>query len=537
MDAAIAQGPEELKKLIDEGEIPLGASADYYDKELREVQGVVANLNRITEQHNRKQARAQRAAEAEMREIGRLARVAREGDLKTQEEALNTLDKLRDKLISKQKVVKRYSGEWFQMEEKIIQINQVRADREKDVNEKLDERISKLGKLMEHDIDSAASMDELLKLREANNKALAEAIRLKQNDRALDLRERGLAIDEAISSPTNRRQARIEELSGQMSEPGKRKEAERELLQIRRELSKEILNANLLQRDTTKLVEQQVKVEEILKEHHQMSRAEINQQLSLANRLARDARTRDKAEQIYVQMQEEINKQLRERKDLTETERKQLEAILELIGVRLSKIKAPVTVFVKDWKNAWEEMGDAFVDGLATRMADAWMDTATLMFRDINNLKEATTTLFQGMGKALANELREMAKLRVKQHLAEAIGKFAEAAGFAAHGNFASAATAAKSGAQHLLSAAAWSALGGAATALGGKGVDPALSRGRNSDRSTGRSADDANKQGPIIYLRIDGMDPKNARHQQLAGQAVQNWMETTGGKVFKVGG
>ncbi|HET6762526.1 MAG TPA: hypothetical protein VFH27_02615, partial [Longimicrobiaceae bacterium] len=169
----------------------------------------------------------------------------------------------------------------------------------------------------------------------------------------------------------------------------------------------------------------------------------------------------------------------------------------------------------------------------AAAMSDAFTSSFELIFSGMSNLGEAFTAMWKGMGQAVLGGIADEAKGHSKKETAAAVSALAEGLGMAARldpkagGMFASAA-------QHVAAAAAWSALAGgagaASSAIGGGGGAGAGGGAPKSSRDAGSSvAQNATKSGPQIHIYVDGMDPRNPRHQQLTQQTLQGVQERYG--------
>jgi hypothetical protein len=195
---------------------------------------------------------------------------------------------------------------------------------------------------------------------------------------------------------------------------------------------------------------------------------------------------------------------------------------------RLRQLKK-VQFGAKDLLGAIHEGAMKAADG----MSDAFTNSFEMIFSGMGNLHSAFTAMWKGMGQAVANGIADEAKGHSKKETAAAVSATAEAIGMAARldpkagGMFLSAA-------EHLAAAAAWSALAGgagaASNALGGKGGGGGGSSSPSSSRDAGSGvAQNAKKAGPQIHIYVDGMDPRNPRHQQLTQETLKGVAERYG--------
>ncbi len=97
---------------------------------------------------------------------------------------------------------------------------------------------------------------------------------------------------------------------------------------------------------------------------------------------------------------------------------------------------------------------------------------------------------------------------------------------FTAPMHFAAAAEAAAAGA---LWAALGGSIGGGASAVGNS--SHGISHGNASDVG-GARADSSTQVGPEINIYLDGIDPKNPRHQQLVGETIREFADRSGGSI-----
>lgn len=177
------------------------------------------------------------------------------------------------------------------------------------------------------------------------------------------------------------------------------------------------------------------------------------------------------------------------------------------------------------------DMRDNSAD-IADDIAGHFSDAFAQMKKDGFTLNSILSNLGKGLAKSILSEITKVAKGEALQALANAIKFTAIGIGQAATGNpnsgksFAAAGTFAKS-------AIAWGALAGAVGSIGGGGGGGESGGGGGSSDNTNSSIDNSNKTGPEIHIYLDGVDPRNPRHQEVVGEANRKWMETTGGKII----
>lgn len=132
-----------------------------------------------------------------------------------------------------------------------------------------------------------------------------------------------------------------------------------------------------------------------------------------------------------------------------------------------------------------------------------------------------------GIGFALANEglegLARFAAGKAKENVAFAIEQAARGFGALAGGNAASATLFFKSSAEHVAAAAAWGVFGGGGSGGGGLGA--------GADRTSGRASQVVTLP-PEINIFVDGVNPDNARHQDLIHRTAKLAQERHGDQI-----
>jgi hypothetical protein len=183
--------------------------------------------------------------------------------------------------------------------------------------------------------------------------------------------------------------------------------------------------------------------------------------------------------------------------------------------------KADEIAGMEDVKNAWLENHAEMLNsaqGVAMGMMDAFGEAFQMLFTEGGDAAEVMGNLFKGMAASLARELAHVASMKAAQDIAQGFEYLANAKPHQA--------------ALAFLAAAKWELLGGLA-----QGAAGAISGGGGGSNGGGlgagglstRSAEDAKKSGPEIHIYVDGIDPSNPRHQQLAAAAVAGASERYG--------
>jgi TP901 family phage tail tape measure protein len=195
--------------------------------------------------------------------------------------------------------------------------------------------------------------------------------------------------------------------------------------------------------------------------------------------------------------------------------------------------------FVDDYAQHWQDQNRAI---LQAGQAAAWgvQRAWGMAFESMFTEGAAVGTFFEGLMRGMAGAgfqaLEEYASAKVAQNLAEAAEQFARALGWSFL-NPAQAAASKASAAQHLAAAGLWAAIGGGAGAAGRAvtgsraGMTGGLSRG---ERDPMRGPQNI---GPDIHIHIDGVDPRNPRHQRLIGETDRFYRERYGGRIRVKGG
>lgn len=191
--------------------------------------------------------------------------------------------------------------------------------------------------------------------------------------------------------------------------------------------------------------------------------------------------------------------------------------------------------FFKDLSETLQNSLPNIAESAAANMVNSFELGFNRMIRNMGQVRNAALGMTKGMAAGFAKELGAMAKLKAKENLAHAVEKGAMAVGEMFH-NPAAAVADAKSAAGFLAAAAEWGALGGAAGggSAGGGGGRVGATQGRNTGAY---AAQMSAPQTTEVHVHVDGIDPKNLRHQELAGQVVQSYAERTGGSILTTSG
>jgi TP901 family phage tail tape measure protein len=181
----------------------------------------------------------------------------------------------------------------------------------------------------------------------------------------------------------------------------------------------------------------------------------------------------------------------------------------------------------KDWLNQLRFYSDYVV----AHMARGWENFFNRLHQNMNLTKALWKSLSNAMLGTLFGGLGEYAMKKAKENSLLAAEELVK--GFAAAVDPMRAAEAPG----HFAAAAKYGAMAAAWSAAAGTG---AYEEQRLMGASAGSSASDVGGKNAkesdiknVVNIYIDGVDPKNPRHQQLVGDTTREYMERTGTQVF----
>lgn len=507
---------------------------------IQDAEDNIAKIKKIQVQYEKQQdqsAAIRRQDAHDMQEIERLGRVAREASLDAQGAALDGLDRIQARLLAKQADQQKYGERWFILQNMIDQIEHQREERTSRQDKDFKARLDRLHDQLVLHVEEADATKTLLDMIADLNKQYDDTLKItnlqERAEAQLHIARQRRSAEEALRTESGMRDKRITGLDQDLADPEKRKGAEQQLLDISKQINRELTEQRKLHIDVTELEAEQARIQGILAAHHHTSATDLSKMLQDARRLGKEVDHQDDAAALYQSIIDDINTQLTGSDKLTVEQTNHLKALLETAKKGLTEVTAPSLDMWTDMKNLWKEVGLSFEDNVGNKIADSWTFAAEMMFRDMDDLKKASTHAFQGMGKAFAAEIKQIATLRVKQHIAEAVSEVGEAFKSAGMHDYAAMAAHLKSAGSHTLAAAKWALLAGAAGDIGGKGVSGQPTGGYGN---RGQSIDQKT-HGPIIYLKLDGVNPNDPRHQEIVGATVQKWQETQQGAQVVIGG
>jgi TP901 family phage tail tape measure protein len=185
---------------------------------------------------------------------------------------------------------------------------------------------------------------------------------------------------------------------------------------------------------------------------------------------------------------------------------------------------------MRELEKQWMEANEHFIAGAeatAYGIESAFGDAFSALINEMDGLSAATEALFKGMGRAAAMGVAEIARVKARQALAEAVQLTATSFAALAVGNAKGAALAGKAAAKYAASAAMWSALAGSVAGLSAGG-----GRGGGAGAAGAMSDTSVTQAGPDINIYLDGVDPSNPRHQALVGETYRMYQQRTGSNV-----
>lgn len=464
-------------------------------------------------------------------EIERLGRITRQGGDQDRVKAAGALTVLEKTLTAERDKQTKYSERYWLLQDMIDKIEQQRLTTATDAEDKYKKSVEHLADRIKYHVEENQAqgelrvmMDEINKQREEANKITDQGVRL---ERLRVLAVHAALVETAMNTDEAIRNKRIQEDLVKLQDPATRKEAERDLLKIRGELKNLEHNRKTLGMDIVAIVQKELEITEALTAVKEIDLGQTRKQLQAAESLAKHYNTRPQALKIYQEQLDKVNKEL-SRDDISEDRRNQDIALKEKIERAIRAVETPINTLYSDIKEVFEEeLPDIIARGAETA-ADKWVSSIELMTQSSRNFKKGITGMFQGLGKSYAKEMADVAKVKVKEHIAESVSEGARAFGALGRYDFGAAASHFKSALAHLASAAKWGVLAGAASSLAG-----GAGGGGGRDSNTGKQADTSKPMGPDLYIHIDGVDPKNPRHQELIGQTQQQYTERTGGSVY----
>lgn len=147
-------------------------------------------------------------------------------------------------------------------------------------------------------------------------------------------------------------------------------------------------------------------------------------------------------------------------------------------------------------------------------------ELADLQRQEAENIAGFMETLGRGAAASTIGAIAQIAAVKVAENTAEALGAVA-------HGILERDPTKFAAAAKFMAAAAAWGAAGGLAGAAA-SGIRGGGSSFRGSD-AIGRQVDKIDREGSVVNVYVDGVDPSNPRHQALVGRTVNQYSRAGG--------
>lgn len=259
---------------------------------------------------------------------------------------------------------------------------------------------------------------------------------------------------------------------------------------------------------------------------------DFNRRIQEASLLLRGKSTRGQGIEEMRQIREQLATV--DQTNLSPKERQEIRMQLARVDAILRLYPLQAKPWIRDIRETLTENLPSMAEGAAKGMADAFSWAFDRIISDSRNVKGALNGLAKGLAASLLAELAAMSRGKVAENIAWAIEETAK--GFATLGtpasgkHFAAAGTFAKA-------ALAWGLVSGVTGNLSRQASTAAGNAGVGSDRNVGGRAAENGKQGaPNVYVFVDGVDPKNGRHQVLVGETVREYRERYGGNVIVTG-
>jgi hypothetical protein len=503
-----------------------------YDKKIADIDKVLLDLD-----NKRTRLAKDARGEAELTHRISLLRALAEGrDAIAAKVAMYELNKLHGDLLEKLNHQQVGSAKYLETLNHIRDVEDAIAQTAAKADQEWNTRVKRLAQRIDFGIDAGKAEAELLSLYRDEQKVIDDLVAsgdqsLETQDKIIAARLRQVAIEQAMRDELEKEANRAKDLIAQLGNPETRAAAERQLVSIRQSLNKKLEEGTILtarQADANALV---LEITTALNDQGAINLRNLGSAVNAAEELIKHGSTRKEGLAGSLKLEEQITAALA-RGNLTVDERIRLEALRKKVQENIRKGGEPELNPVKELKRIYKEELPALAQGAAGQMANSFTTAFALILRDSRNLRKGLESIPRGMAAAMTAELAKLASSKVQEQLAWAIEETAHGIGALATGNLAGAGTHFASAGEHVAAAAAWGLLGGAAsslnqsanTAYGNTVGNPTGNRGSQADNS---------RQGGDIYLYIDGVDPKNPRHQQLIGDTQREYQQRYGGRII----
>jgi hypothetical protein len=521
----LAELREELAKQAEE--------AKDNDREALEYTARIAQIDKIRLDYQKQREGSAKEEAALTRRINILGNIALGEDPRNRQQSMKELVALHEELVKKRNTLNIYSDKYWVTQNHIKDIEDRIAAVHNQEDEKFKDRLERLGKQVDLQIEGEAAMRELVRLHSEQ-----EAIS-KDTSRSLDdqikARLRMIQIETTMRSEFDKAKDRVMTLGEELQTAEKRVAAEKELVRIQAYWNNQLNKGLVASTNLADVQEFIATITKLIAEGGAINVRSLDRQISNAETLIKKHRTRKEGLEEIKRLEEEIE-QILARQNLTEEEKAKLIAQQERLRRDKRKAEEPSLNIKDEINSVVSDIPDAFA-AAASASADVFTTAFTYILRDARNLKHALSSIPKGLAAAMLDELAKLAQGKVQEHLAWALTETALGLGSAAIGNFGAAGGHFASAGEHAAAAAAWGLVAGGVKSLG-------ISAHRAYDNATdfvpdratgdrGGSGDDIGKIGPDIYIMFDPFDPDNPRTQDLVGSAAQQYQNRYGGRVI----
>lgn len=518
---------ERLNEMYAEQQKRLSEVVDNAGKRLI-IENHLTNIEKIRADMEKKRAAEEKKRTQDEKINQRIALLARVALLDKDEDSKRALAELAEieKTINTERDKTVASSErYFILTDRLLKIEEARLAVTEKQAVRIDEEIAALGERVELDVDREQALERLVVLQQELQGHLVDENRTR--DERLRIQRQLLQIDKALQIEDDRTMNQIERYKQWLTVAEKREMAEYRLVALRRTLQDQLDKALMTQERRLRVELQLAAVEEALTNKFDVrSKARA---VSSVEDAAKNNLTRRQALEIALKLQLDLNEAM-EKGNLTTEETIQVLSLLERLRRRIRTLEKPTLDFWKDLSETLKTDLIPEIEKSAATMADHMINAFERMSSALNvfgqNAKNALRSIPQSVLAAMTDGIKKIAQDKIKEHIAEAAGEAAKGFGMLAVGNLKGSALAFKSSAMHMLAAAKWGLLGGAA------GAATTGLLGGGSSSSTGRNAKDDKQIGPEIHLYIDGVDPTNTRHQNLIRNTIKQAEERWGVRV-----
>ncbi len=515
---------ERLNELYDQQVERLKDVGDNKAKQMV-IENHMTTIEKIRSDLAKRRAADEKKAAKDSEVNTRIALLARIALLDKEEDSVRALQELTEierTLRAERDRTSASTERYFVLTDRLLKIEQAReAVRDKQF-ERNDLEITKLAEMVELDVDRADAIRQLTDMQarlieQSNDMNQTQEDRVRIQRQLLDI-TKAIGIEDDIVSN------QIDRYKEWLRVAEKREMAEYRLVALRKTLQDRLDKEAMTQERRLRIEEQLRDV--MLSLEGKFDLRSMTRAVSSIDDMVKNGKNRAEGLAMAIKLQDQLNNAM-EAGNLTLEEQLQVYAMLERIRRKIIQLHKPELNFWKDLKDTFATELVPAIENSARNMADHVVTAFERMSSSLKdfgrNAKEALKSIPASVLAAMTDGVRQIAQDKIKEHIAEAAGEAAIGFGMLAKGNAKGAGLAFKSSAMHMLAAAKWGLLGGAAGAattglLGGPGSS-----------SSGRNAKADKQLGPDITIYIDGVDPGNTRHQLLVGNTLKQYEERYG--------